>query len=467
MSKKTLNHFTSRPKSIEERIALGKAMRLTIPFAKLSEYKPAAKRPDPVAILIEQGKTRLQDLVPIRYARMLSSPFAFLRGAAAIMASDLANSKTTGITVQACGDMHVANFGVFASAERKLTFGINDFDETLPGPWEWDLKRLVVSIVVAFKFLGANDKVARNAVKAAVKSYRTHMAKYAGMGHLETWYSTMTEDDIYEALPASARKVLKKLSGKARERTNLQVVGKLTDFVDDKYRLKVNAPFIVRETHSQTGRPIEEALGLVLESYIKSLSDDRKALLMKYRIVDVVRKVVGVGSVGTRCWVIFLAGRQGGDPLFLQVKEAQPSVLAKPVGKSVYASQGQRVVAGQRLIQGAPDIFLGWGELDGYQFYIRQLRDMKGGVEFDPTTVNFDNSIEYCKLCAWALALSHAKSGDAVMLSSYMGKSDGLDKAMVKFAFTYADQNEKDYNALAAAAKSKRIKVAKPEQVTE
>ena len=467
MARKTITHFTTKPKTVEERSAAGKALRKKTPIEALGEYKPPAKRTDPVSILVEQGKTRLQDLVPVRYARMLTSPFAFLRGAAAIMASDLANSKSTGITVQACGDMHVANFGVFASAERKLTFGINDFDETLPGPWEWDLKRLVVSIVVAFRFLGADDKLAKKAVKEAVKSYRKRMAQYAEKGHLETWYSTMTEEDIMESLPASARKALKKMAGKARERTHMQVVGKLADFVDDKYRLKVSAPLIVRETHSEAGKPIEEALGLVLESYMKSLADDRKSLLMQYRIVDVVRKVVGVGSVGTRCWVIFMAGRQGGDPLFLQVKEAQPSVLAKFVGKSQYSSQGQRVVSGQRLIQGAPDIFLGWGELNGIHFYIRQLRDMKGGVEFDPATVNFDNSIEYCKLCAWALALSHAKSGDAVMLSGYIGKSDELDKAMVKFAFAYADQNDKDYKALAAAAKSKRIKVAKPEPVAE
>ena len=247
----------------------------------------------------------------------------------------------------------------------------------------------------------------------------------------------------------------------------MQVLDKLTDIVDDKYRLKVNAPFIVREKHSQKGRPIMEALGLVLESYMKSLADDRRTLLEQYRIVDVARKVVGVGSVGTRCWVIFLAGNKDGDPLFLQVKEAQPSVLAPFIGKSKYQSQGQRVVSGQRLIQGAPDIFLGWGELDGIHFYVRQLRDMKGGVEFDPATVNLDNAIEYCKLCAWALALAHAKSGDAAMLYGYVGKHSDLDKAMVKFAFVYADQNEKDYNALVAAAKSKRIKVAKAERLDE
>jgi len=467
MATKVLTHFTTRPKSIEERIEAGKALREKCPIVLLGDYIPPVKREDPVAILEKQAETRLKDLVPIRYARMLTSPFAFLRGGAAIMAADLANSKVSGIKVQACGDMHLANFGVFASAERKLIFGINDFDETLPGPWEWDMKRLVASIVVGFRFLGADEKMCKDAVKAAVKSYRKHLKKYAHMGHMEIWYSSMAAKEIMEGLPDAAQKALKKISIKARERTHMQVLDKLTDIIDEKYRLKVNAPFIVRETHTQQGRLIMEALGLVLESYMKSLADDRRALLEQYRIVDVARKVVGVGSVGTRCWIIFLAGTMGGDPLFLQVKEAQPSVLAPYIGKSKYSSQGQRVVSGQRLIQGAPDIFLGWGELDGIHFYIRQLRDMKGGVEFDPATINLDNAIEYCKLCAWALALAHAKSGDAAVLHGYMGKSDDLDKAMVKFAFAYAEQNERDYNALVAAAKSKRIKVAKPEPIAD
>jgi uncharacterized protein (DUF2252 family) len=463
MAQKVITHFTRKPKLIEERIAAGKALRTKTTIDQLGDYKPPAKRVDPVAILEAQGKTRLQELVPIRYARMLASSFAFLRGAAAIMAADLAGSKTSGINVQACGDLHLANFGIFASAERKLIFGINDFDETLPGPWEWDMKRLVASIVVGFRFLGADDKLCKDAVQAAVKSYRKHMKKYAQMGHLEIWYSTMTEKDILKSLPPLARKALKKITIKARERTHMQVLDKLTDIVDEKYRLKVNAPFIVRETHSQRGRPIRQALGMVLDSYIKSLADDRRTLLEQYRIVDVARKVVGVGSVGTRCWIIFLAGATGGDPLFLQVKEAQPSVLAPYIGKSKYTMQGQRVVSGQRLIQGAPDIFLGWGELDGVHFYISQLRDMKGGVEFDGSHFEPENAIEYTKLCAWAMALAHAKSGDAAMISGYIGKSKKLEDAMVRFAFAYAEQNEKDYNALKAAADSGRIRVAKAE----
>ena len=457
-----LNHFKSKPTTIEERFQLGKELRKKFPRIAQGEYKPAPDRADPVSILEEQAKTRLPDLVPIRYARMLSSPFAFLRGAAAIMAADLnANGETSGITVQACGDMHVANFGVFASAERNLIFGINDFDETLPGPWEWDLKRLVASIVASGRFLGADKNLCEDSVMAAVSSYRKRMKEYAYKGNLELWYSTINAKDVLKALNPSARKAADRIMTKARQRTHMQVLGKMTDLVDDKYRLKVNAPFIVRETHTQAGRPIEEALGLLLESYFKSLAHDRKNLLKHYRIVDVARKIVGVGSVGTRCWIIFLTGNNSDDPLFLQVKEAQPSVLEQfQKGSSLHTDHGRRVVEGQRLIQGAPDIFLGWGELDGIHFYVRQLRDMKGGVEFDPKTVKLENLPQYSSLCAWALALAHAKSGDAAMIAGYAGNSDELDEAMVNFAFAYADQTEKDFNTLSAAAKNGKIKVA-------
>jgi len=461
MSKKLLDHFQSKQLSIEERIASGKKLRDKFPRIKQGEYKPADNRIDPISILEEQAKTRLQDLVPVRYARMLGSPFAFLRGGAAIMAADLAaNSKTTGINVQDCGDMHIANFGVFASAERNLVFGINDFDETLPGPWEWDLKRLVASIVAAGRFLGADSNKCEESVIAAVSTYRKRLRQYAYMGNLELWYSTINENDILKSLTPSARSGAEKIISKARQRTHMQVLGKLTDLVDEKFLLKENAPFIVRETKTQTGRTIKEALGLFLESYFSSLADDRKTILKQYRIVDVARKVVGVGSVGTRCWIILLVGNHSDDPLFLQLKEAQPSVLEPYLQKSIYSNQGQRVVAGQRLIQGAPDIFLGWGEQDGLQYYVRQLRDMKGGVEFDPKKVKIENMDQYSSLCAWALALAHAKSGDAAMIAGYVGKSEVLDEAMVKFAFAYADQTEKDYQALVSAAKSGRIKVA-------
>jgi len=446
---------------IEERMAAGKALRDEFPREMHAEYKPAENRADPVSILEEQAKTRLPFLVPIRYARMLTSPFAFLRGSAAVMAADLAaGAKTTGITVQACGDMHVANFGVFGSAERNLVFGINDFDETLPGPWEWDLKRLTTSAVTAARFLGASDKLCKESVMAGVKSYRTHMKQYANMGYLNLYYETIKGSDILNVISPSARKGAERIFEKANKRTHMQVLAKLTDIVDEKNLLRVNSPFIVRETQTTTGRTVEEALGLVLESYFDSLSDEKKQLLRHYSIVDVVRKVVGVGSVGTRCWVIFLKGNHSEDPLFLQVKEAQPSVLEPFAGKSAYSNHGHRVVAGQRLLQAAPDIFIGWGESDGIHFYVRQLRDMKGGIEFDSKKVKVKNMPQYTTLCGWALALAHAKSGDAAMIAGYVGNSNELDKAMARFAISYAEQTENDHRALTEAAKSGRISVA-------
>lgn len=462
MERNLLKYFQAKQHSVEERMGTGKKLRKKIPRAKHGEYMLSKKRADPVSILEAQAKTRLPDLVPIRYSRMLTSPFAFLRGSAAVMAGDLAaNGITTGLQVQACGDMHVANFGVFASAERNLIFGINDFDETLPGPWEWDLKRLVASIVASGRFLGASEDICRDAISAAVNSYRKRMRQYAFMGNMELWYSTIKEEDVRKTLTStSALERLSKIANKARERTHMQVLGKLTDLVDDQFRLRENAPFIVRETRTQSGRPIQEALELFLQSYTSSLADDRKYLLSQYRIVDVARKVVGVGSVGTRCWVMFLKGNHDGDPLFLQLKEAQLSVLQPYANKSTYKNNGQRVVAGQRLIQGAPDIFLGWGEIDGIQFYTRQMRDMKGGLEFDPAKIKTKNIPYYTALCGWALALAHAKSGDAALISGYVGKSDELDEAMTRFAFAYADQTEKDYYALSNAVKTGRIKVS-------
>jgi uncharacterized protein (DUF2252 family) len=461
---KLLKHFQAKQRSVEERMEAGKKLRKKFPRIEQGEYKPAKKRADPVSILEEQAKTRVAELVPIRYARMLTSPFAFLRGGAAIMAGDFAaHGKTTGLQVQACGDMHMANFGVFASAERNLIFGINDFDETLPGPWEWDLKSLVTSIVAGGRFLGASKDLCKDAVRAAVSSYRKRMKQYAFMGNMELWYTTIKEEDIRLNLKGTAQEGLKKIAMKARERTHKQVLGKLTELIDDKYRLRDDAPFIIHVTHTETGKTINEALELFLQSYTASLADDRKYLLSQYRIVDVARKVVGVGSVGTRCWVIFLRGNHNEDPLFLQLKEAQASVLEPYVEKSKYSNHGQRVVVGQRLIQGAPDIFLGWGEQGGMQYYVRQLRDMKGGIEFDPGKVKIENLPQYAGLCAWAMALAHAKSGDPAMIAGYVGKNDDLDEAMVKFAFAYTDQTEKDHQALAAAAKSGRIKVAAAE----
>jgi uncharacterized protein (DUF2252 family) len=457
-----LARFTAPMPSVEARQALGKSLREKVPHVQHAEYRPAARRKDPVAILEEQAKTRLQNLVPIRYARMLASPFAFLRGAAAVMADDLAPTPVTGLTVQACGDMHVANFGFFASAERNLVFGINDFDETLPGAWEWDLKRLAASAVVAGRFLGADKVLCEDAARAAVRSYRKRMREYAGMRNLDVWYSRIDEAGILAALSPEAQQGARRIMAKARQRGHMQVLEKMAELVDDRHRIVEDAPLIVRETHTADGRPIGEALAITLGLYVKSLPDDRKPLFARYRVVDVARKVVGVGSVGTRCWVVLMSGNSSEDPLFIQYKEAQPSVLAPYSGASRWKCEGQRVVVGQRLIQGAPDIFLGWGsQSETDHFYIRQLRDMKGGAEFDPATASVKNLPEYCKLCGWALALAHAKSGDPAAIAGYLGKSEGMDEAVARFAAAYAGQTERDYDALAEAAKAKRIPVAK------
>ncbi|MFI5156799.1 MAG: DUF2252 domain-containing protein, partial [Chitinophagales bacterium] len=328
MNTELLNHFLSKRKTVPERIAAGKALRLKFPRIQQAEYKPAPDRADPVSILEKQAKTRLQELVPVRYARMLTSPFAFLRGGAAVMAADLsAGPETTGLTVQACGDMHVANFGLFASAERRLVLGINDFDETIPGPWEWDLKRFAASIVASGRFIGASEDLCNASVLAAVKSYRKYMHRYAPMGNLDLWYTTIKGRDTLDTMTPTQRKRAEKLMQQARSHTHMQVLEKLTDIVDEQHRIRLNAPFIVRQTHTQSGRSMNEAMGLFLESYYKSLGNDRKKMLENYRIVDVVRKIVGVGSVGTRCWVLFMMGNHSNDPLFLQIKEAQPSVL--------------------------------------------------------------------------------------------------------------------------------------------
>ena len=455
-----LQSLAAKRPSYDERLAAGKQLRSQVPRAAHAEYTPPRDR-DPIAIIEEQAKSRLPQLVPIRHARMLASPFAFLRGAAAVMIADIASAPVTGLNVQACGDMHVSNFGVFASAERNLIFGINDFDETLPGPWEWDLKRLVASAVVSVRYLGGDEADGETAARRVVKTYRKRMRHYAKMGHLELWYATIDDRDVLDALSSRATKNAKKIMAKARRRTHLQVLEKMSSLIDDKLRIVEEAPLIVRETRTHAGRPIVEAIDSIFRSYLDSLALDRRQLLLRYQIVDVARKVVGVGSVGTRCWVTLFKGADNDDPLFLQLKEAQTSVLA-PYVRSVssYANEGQRVVVGQRIIQGAPDIFLGWCEAEGLHFYMRQLRDMKGGLDFVPGEVDLDNYVEYCGLCGWALALAHAKSGDPAMIAGYCGKSDELDEAMAAFGRAYADQTEEDHATMAAAAKSGRLEVA-------
>lgn len=447
-------------------MAVGRRLREQIPRASLAGFSTSSDRPDPVAILEAQAVNRLPNLVPIRYARMLTSPFAYLRGSAAVMAMDLAKSPTTGLTVQACGDAHVANFGVFGSAERNLIFGINDFDETLPGPWEWDLKRLAASAVVAGRFLGGADAENRAIARAIVRSYRKRIRQFSKMGNLELFYARIGEHCFTKAFPEKMREGIRQFTAKAKRRTHLQVLEKMTDLIDDQKRIVENRPFIVRETHSEEGMPIQESIENFLHSYLPSLSDNRRHLLKRYRIHDVARKVVGVGSVGTRCWVIFLHGSTDGDPLFLQLKQATPSVLEPYTAPSAYSHQGQRVVAGQQLIQGAPDIFLGWGVGEKYHYYVRQLRDMKGSAEFMPNIAE-DGKLPrfklYCQLCGWALALAHAKSGDSAIISGYAGKSEELDDAIEQFAVAYADQNDRDYQLLKSAAAEGRVAVANHE----
>ncbi len=454
--------FSAPGPSVEERMAAGKALRDAVPLESHAAYRPAPERQDPVAILEEQATTRLKVLVPIRYARMLASPFAFLRGSAAVMAGDLAHTPVSGLRVQACGDAHVGNFGVFASAERNLVFGINDFDETLPGAWEWDLKRLAASAAVAARFLGGDKILCEEAARAAVTSYRKHMRKYARMSHLDVWYESIDEKGILAALPSEAREDTEQVMVKARRRNHLQVLEKKARLVDDQHHIVEDKPFISRETRTAEGHPIAKVVDHTMHVYFDSLPEHRKPLFARYRAVDVARKVVGVGSVGTRCWVVLMIGSDHDDPLFLQYKEAQRSVLAPYVPMDPWDCEGRRVVVGQRIIQGAPDIFLGWGiQIDGTHFYIRQLRDMKGSWEFDPKTMRAKRVPEYSKLCGWALALAHAKSGDAAMISGYLGKGEEMEDAVARFAMAYAEQTDRDYEALVKAAKSKRIPVAK------
>ncbi|MBX9945482.1 MAG: DUF2252 domain-containing protein [Reyranella sp.] len=457
-----LENFTAKRPSVEERLAIGKALRRKVPRASHSHYEKDRYRADPVEILERQNAIRVKKLVPVRFARMLASPFAFLRGSAAVMAADLAHTPATGLLVNACGDMHVANFGVFASAERNLVFAINDFDETHPGPWEWDIKRLAASAAVAVRFMGGDKASAAGAARAIVQSYRKRIREYAEMGYLEVWYNRIDDRVILDTLTPKVRRRAERIMEKAREKGHVQVLGKIAEEVDGEHRIIEEVPLIVRESHTEQGTPVNLALDRMLRSYVESLTYDRRRLLSRYRIVDAARKVVGVGSVGTGCWVILLQGIDTDDPLFLQVKEAQPSVLQPYVDLRLpFANEGRRVVVGQRLTQGSPDIFLGWGHVEGRDFYVRQLADMKGSLGFDEGDLQgIDGFLEYCGLCGWALALAHAKSGDAAKIAGYCGNSDELDDAVAKFALTYAKQTDRDHETLDKARRSGRIRVA-------
>jgi len=458
-----LGQVTNAQLSIDERIALGKKIRQEVPRSVHAEYKVSSSRRDPVSIILEQDQTRIQELVPIRHARMLTSSFAFLRGTAKIMIEDIGKQATSKIPVLANGDMHVSNFGIYATAERNIVFSMNDFDETHPGAWEWDMKRLTTSAVVCAKFLGGDHVECEAAARAVVKAYREHMTSYAKETNLSMWYKTIHMQEVQATLSVEAQKETATIVAKAQIRTQLQLFEKMAHLVNDRPQIMSSGPLLTRDVNLESNHKVELLEEAILKSYIESLNYDRRNLLERYQVLDIARKVVGVGSVGTRCWVIMLQGVNDKDPLFLQIKEAQHSVL-EPFSHTQlpFPNQGRRVVFGQRTVQGAPDIFLGWGQLqDGLQFYVRQLSDMKGGVELIPGKTKLSFFKEYCSMCGWALALAHAKSGDSALLSGYCGSSEALDESFTKFAFAYAEQNERDFEAMQQAAKSGRIEVAK------
>jgi uncharacterized protein (DUF2252 family) len=401
--------------------------------------------------LEEQNRSRLSHLVPLRYARMAASPFAFLRGSAVVMAQDLAATPVTGIPVQVCGDAHLSNFGIYATPERNQVFDVNDFDETLPGPWEWDIKRFAASIVVAGRTNGFPAATNRRAVLNGVQSYREHIWKYSEMRHIDVWYSRIDYENSLQFVRRTFRWYIEKQREKSRQRSSLQAFPKLTMQVDGQHRIKDDPPLI---THLDDEELSQQLRGLV-EAYRPTVQEDRRVLLGKYQCVDVARKVVGVGSVGTRCYIILLLGNDSNDPLLLQIKEAQASVLERHLGPSIYPNHAQRVVSGQRLMQAASDLFLGWTQLGPTDYYIRQLRDMKLSVSLE--TLIPDGFIEYCRFCGWALARAHARSGDPAQISGYLGRSDVFDRALASFAETYADQTERDHAALVAVIRADQI----------
>ena len=457
--------------SVAERAARGKAARSEVPRASHAQWEPSSARPDPIGLLEQQAQTRVPELVPIRYGRMLVSPFTFYRGAALIMASDLAATPRAGVAVQLCGDAHLSNFGIFGTPERSMMFDVNDFDETHPGPWEWDVKRLAVSLVAAGRDRGFSAKQRGAAVLAAVAAYRTAMREFAAKTNLEVWYAHLdVEKTVAQyASEFSAAQVAKTEAGiaKARTKDSLQAFGKLTHLVDGEPRIISDPPLIVPIEELVEGgswQDLEQELRGLFREYRRTLTTDRRRLLEQYELTHIARKVVGVGSVGTRAWIALFLGRDDSDPLFLQVKEADASVLEAFLGASEYSNSGQRVVAGQRLMQSASDMFLGWkrvtagNSLDGQQhdYYVRQLHDWKGSADIE--TMKPGGMVVYSRLCAWTLARAHARSGDRIAIASYLGGGDAFDKAIAAFSEAYADQNERDYAALVDAVKSGRIK---------
>jgi uncharacterized protein (DUF2252 family) len=465
--------------SLEERRARGKEARERTPLSSHDGWTPASDRPDPVGLLQEQDATREPDLVPVRHGRMLVSPFTFYRGAAKIMAADLAATPTAGLQVQLCGDAHLSNFGAFASPERRLLFDVNDFDETLPGPFEYDVKRMAASFTIA----GRNNGFAKGDTKAAtlgsVAAYREAMAGFAQMGTMDIWYAHLDEDELLQGIRSVAAKAAKtkkeakaakraekigeKTIAKARTRDSLQALSKLAELVDGRYRIVSQPPIVVpmREleaTYGLSADQMERALHQQFRAYRATLRDDQRQLLERFQLVDMARKVVGVGSVGTRAFIGLLQGRDQQDPLFLQVKEATASVLEDHLPKSRYKQHGERVVYGQRMMQAASDIYLGWtkGPLDDSRhYYWRQLRDMKGSAEVE-TMVPLGLTY-YAGICGWTLARAHARSGDPVAIAAYLGKRDTFDQSITDFSQGYADQNERDYQEFAGAVRTGRL----------
>ena len=453
--------------SPEQRAARGKAARAEVPRSSHAEWQPAASGRDPVAVLEQQAVSRLPELVPVRYGRMLASPFAYFRGAAAVMAADLGEAPRSGIRTQLCGDAHLSNFGGFASPERDLVFDLNDFDETLPGPWEWDVARLAASVEVAGRDLGHKPGARQSAVRATVRAYREAMRAFASMRDLDVWYARIDAPTILERVghrvSRQERATFAKRSGQAHTKDSTRALSRLTRSVDGEPRIQGDPPLIVPIEDLAPGGEGEALVGEIqrlLEIYARSLRADRRELLRRHRYVHLARKAVGVGSVGTRAWIVLLMGRDERDPLFLQVKEAQASVLAPYAGAARQRNHGQRVVEGQWLMQAASDIFLGWLRtvgLDGQErdFYVRQLWDWK----FSPNLETMRPAIlhAYGELCGWTLARAHARSGDRIAIASYLGAGEAFDRAMAAFAVTYADQNERDYAALAEAVRTNAI----------
>ena len=441
---------------VAERLAFGKSLRDKVPRGSHAVWTPPTRGRDPVATLVASGRGLLQYLLPKRYGHMLESPFAFYRGAAAIMASDLAGTPRTGIRVQVCGDCHLVNFGGYATPERRVLFALNDFDETLPGPWEWDVKRLVASVVVASRNNRIRAGDTRNAALACARLYRKRISRYARMPALDVWYDRLDADAVGEFLGGAAghRRLRKRPETIAAQGTTEHDLPRLVAVDGGMPRIR-DHPSLIGHTKDAGSAAFQREIRAAFADYRQTLADDRRHLLDHYVLADVVQKVVGVGSVGTWCGVMLLMAGDA-DPLFLQVKEARASVLEPHIGKSAYANRGQRVVMGQRLMQAASDVFLGWTTgLGGRHFYVRQLRDMK----IKPLVEVFDAGamVEYAGLCGWSLAQAHARSGDAALISGYLGNGDAFDQAMAAFGEAYADQNERDYEALERAVAAGRI----------